>query len=274
MNSQPKWAILDLETRCNLALAREVLDLAPCVDPLEVCQRLVEQGHAESSGFLKLPFHEPVCGAVLLAERREAAPAAPIVATGWLCWRADEAPLEGFVGSFFESIAGRVCVGFNSTGFDLPLMELWASRMRLAAPAYFDSPHSPRVAPALNCDLQREAAGSHGRVGRFDLLCKFHGLPGKPGMSGKDVESMVASGRLDEVQAYNVTDVLQSFLLLLHLQVRSGALTREAATGSAKRAIELTRSEVGGRLPSASRAWELLTASLDACAKAPIADAG
>jgi predicted PolB exonuclease-like 3'-5' exonuclease len=274
VNSQPKWAILDLETRCNLALAREVLDLAPCVDPLEVCQRLIEQKHAESSGFLKLPFHEPVCGGVLLAERRQASPEEPIVATGWLCWRAGEAPLEQFVGRFFESIAGRVCVGFNSTGFDLPLMELWACRLRVAAPAYFGSPHSPRVAPELHCDLQREAAGALGRVGRFDLLCKFHGLPGKPGMSGKDVESMVASGRLDEVQAYNVTDVLQSFLLLLHLQVRSGALTREAAAISARGAIELTRSEVGRRLPAGSRALELLDSSLRACGKAPIADAG
>jgi hypothetical protein len=38
--------------------------------------------------------------------------------------------MEQFVERFFKNVAGRVYVGFNSQGFDLPLMELWASRCR------------------------------------------------------------------------------------------------------------------------------------------------
>jgi predicted PolB exonuclease-like 3'-5' exonuclease len=207
---------------------------------------------------------------VLLAERRGSAPDGPVVATRWICWQAGELSLERFVARFFDAIAGRVVVGFNSTGFDLPLMELWASRLMLPAPSYFDSP-SPRVEARLHCDLQREISGRAGGAGNFDLLCKFHGLPGKPGLSGKDVESLVAQGRLDEVLAYNVTDVMQSYLLLLHVLTRAGRLTRNAATASARASIAVTRTEVTPKLPSGSRALGLLQTSLEACERAPIA---
>jgi len=259
--------VLDLETRCNLALAREVLQLDASVDPKEVLQRLVEQRYSESNGFLKLPFHQPVAGALLLAERQADG---SVAATRWICWREGEGSLESFVAGFFDALAGRAAVGFASTGFDLPLMELWASRLRVAAPAYFGGEESPRTDPAYQLDLQREIAGRSGGAGRFDELCRFHGLPGKPGLSGKDVEALVSQGRLEEVHAYNVTDVLQAWLLTLHTLVRSGGLDRRGAAESARQAIALTRTQVAARLAEAGRARALLEASLSACERAPI----
>jgi predicted PolB exonuclease-like 3'-5' exonuclease len=276
VNDSARYAVLDLETRCHLPLAREVLHLDASVEPAEVCRRLVERRRSENgSDFQKLPFHEPVASAILLAERRGAASTDPLVATDWRCWKAGELPMAQFVERFFEDIAGRTYVGFNSQGFDLPLMELWASRCRVSAPEHFDRPgHSgnPRYKYGeLHYDLQKELVNWAWGSGTFDELCKFHRLPGKPGVSGEDVERLVAEGRLDEVHAYNVTDVLQSHLLFLHTLLRAGKLTRASAQQSAQAALSLTREQLVPKLGRGSLARGLLERSIEGCARAPIA---
>lgn len=282
-----RYAVLDLETRCNLALARRVLHLPAEVPPAEVLGRLSERRRAEghgSSDFLKLPFHEPVAGAVLLAQPSDFSPAAPLRATEWLTWTAGEGPVERFVERAFATCSGRAYVGFNSRAFDLPLLELWASRCRLQVPSHFRAPGEAPLASLAgagdarahggdrHCNLQRELAGGAPGTGSFDELCKFHGLPGKPpGISGSDVEALAQAGRLEEIHAYNVTDVLQTFLLLLHVLVRAGRLTRAAAAESCASAVDLTRASVAARLAEGGAAKALLLQSLDGCAAAPIA---
>jgi hypothetical protein len=279
-----RYAVLDLETRCNLALARRVLGLGPTMAPSEVVTRLLERRRGENHGgsdFLKLPFHEPLAAALLLVEPRDASPGASLIAAEWVTWIAGEQPLEAFVERFFRHLAKRTYVGFNSLAFDLPLMELLASRCRIPAPAHFTAPGGPATAAdprarrsPRHCDLQRELANGAPGTGSFDELCKFHGLPGKPGVSGEDVESLAAAGRLDEVHAYNVTDVLQTHLLFLHVLVRAGRLSRDAAAQSARSAIALTRSAVLPRLPDGGAARALLAANLEGCSEAPIAQPG
>lgn len=277
MNGQARYAVLDLETRCHVPLARAVLGLDASVGADEVQKRLLERRRAEKGGgdFQKLPFHEPVAAALLLAERRGEGPEAPVVTTDWRCWREGELSMEQFVDRFFKNVAGRVYVGFNSQGFDLPLMELWASRCRVSAPEHFDRatrPENPRYKYGEgHVDLQKELVNWAWGSGSFDELCKFHGLPGKPGVNGEGVEGMLAAGRLDEVHAYNVTDVLQSHLLFLHVLLRAGRLKRASAGESARSALEATREKVLGKLDPAGEAHRMLAGSLEACARAPIA---
>lgn len=277
MSEGARYAVLDLETRCHLPLARSVLGLEVSVAPAEVLRRVVEKQRAENHGsdFLKLPFHEPVAAAILLVERSGAAPTGPLLASEWRCWRAGEAPMGQFVRRFFEILADRTYVGFNSQAFDLPLMELWASRCRVAAPEHFDRSNrseNPRYKYGeLHLDLRRELVNWASGSGSFDELCKFHGLPGKPGVSGEEVEALVAEGRLEEVHAYNVTDVVQTHLLFLHTLVRSGRLTVAAAAESAQSALALTREKLLVRLAPGSAARAVLEPSLQACERAPIA---
>jgi predicted PolB exonuclease-like 3'-5' exonuclease len=272
-----KYAVLDLETRCSAAMARQVLHLEASIPDEEALRRFFEKRRAENHGseFPKLPFHEPVAAAILLVERRGPVPESPLLATDWRCWRAGELPLEQFVERFFKNLAGRTYVGFNSQGFDLPLMELWASRCRITAPEHFDRlrNESPRnkYAVELHCDLQKELVNWAWGSGTFDELCRFHGLPGKPGVSGGDVEALLAQGHLDQVHAYNVTDVLQTHLLFLHTLVRSGRLTRGAAAESARAAIDLTRDRLLPKLTAGGEAFRILEETLLGCAKAPIA---
>ncbi len=277
-----RFAALDIETRVHLPLARDILHLDPQVPDADVRARLTERRRAESyngSDFQKLPYHEPVSSAVLLAERASDSPDAPLLATEWSCWRTGDVPTARFVERFFESLAGRTYVGFNSQNFDLPLMELWASRCMVAAPLHFsadasgarrDGPRN-RQCSAAHCDVQKELVNWASGSGTLDELCKFHGLPGKPGISGNEVESLLRSERLDELQAYNVTDVLQTWLLFLHLEVRRGRLTRGAASRSAHSALDLTRDRVAAWMPESSEARALLERSIEACRRAPIA---
>jgi len=279
-----RYAVLDFETRCNLPLARQVLRLGHDAPAGEVVSRLAERRRSENHGnpeFFKLPFHEPVAAAILLVEPRSSSPAAPLIATEWLSWRAGELPLDQLVDRVFGALAGRVYVGFNSKAFDLPLLELWASGCRVMAPAHFRVPGEPALLPpsadprdccaSQHCDLQKELANGAPGSGTFDELCKFHGLPGKPGISGADVEALALAGRLDEIHAYNITDVLQTFLLFLHVLIRAGRLSRGAAAESAATAIALTRTVVLARLEGGGAAHTLLAESLDGCAAAPIA---
>jgi predicted PolB exonuclease-like 3'-5' exonuclease len=280
-----RYAVLDIETRCSLDMARKVLHLPPEATHAELLGRLAERRRAEGSPnpeFLKLPFHEPVAAAVLLAEPRGFSPAAPLLATEWLSWTAGESAVESFVESLFGALCGRTYVGFNSRGFDLPLLELWASRCRIQAPMHFRPPgdtpmpsasaSAPRDrSPDRHCDLQRELASGAPGTGSLDELCKFHGLPGKSGVSGSAVESLALAGRLEEIHAYNVTDVLQTFLLFLHVLVRAGRLTRAAAADSCASALALTRAAILPRLAEGGAARALLLDCLDGCAAAPIA---
>jgi len=275
VNGEAKYAVLDLETRCHVALAREVLRLDAAVPDAEVQKRLLDRRRGEGGGdFQKLPFHEPVASAILLAERRGTSPDGPILAGDWSCWRAGEAPMEQFVERFFKDVAGRVYVGFNSQGFDLPLMELWASRCRVAAPEHFgraNKSENPRYKYGDgHVDLQKELVNWAWGAGTFDELCKFHGLPGKPGVSGEEVEALLRAGRLEEVHAYNVTDVLQSHLLFLHVLLRAAKLTRASARESALSAVAATREQVLGRLAAGTAARALLAKSLEGCERAPI----
>lgn len=272
-----RYAAFDLETRCNLALARQVLHLPLDTPAADVLSRLAERRRAEghrSPEFLKLPFHEPVAGALLLAEPSGSGPTASLRATEWVTWAMGEEPAEVFVERAFVALAGRTSVGFNSSAFDLPLLALWASRCRLPLPAHFSTPLGAEgPGPGRHCDLQRELAGGGPGTGTFDELCKFHGLAGKPGICGGDVEALAQAGRLDEIQAYNVTDVLQTYLLFLHVLVRSGRLARATAAESCASAVDLTRAAVAQRLARGSQAHDVLSACLDACASAPIAQA-
>jgi len=276
VSSPLRIAFLDVETRCHVALARQVLGLDEAVPAADVCRRLAEKRRAENGGsFHKLPFHEPVAAAVLLAEMPSAGE--PLLATGWRCltsWGQDAGQVESLVGGFFEAVAGRLYVGFNSQAFDLPLMELWASRLSIGAPDHFSDPAaSPRQRRAAerHCDLQKELVNWAPGSGTFDELCKFHGLPGKPGVSGDEVEALVHQGRFDEILAYNVTDVVQTSLLYLHVLVRSGTLRRDHAGLSARLILELTGRDVSARLPEGSAARLMLETSLVACSRTPIA---
>lgn len=115
-------------------------------------------------------------------------------------------------------------VSFNGRGFDMPVIEATALRTCTPIPALsrkrvrgrYDDGHQDV------CDY----LSNHGAVWPVsqDLWCQSIGLPGKGAVCGADVAGMVADGRVEEVKAYCLADVLQLGILYLDTaRMASGA---------------------------------------------------
>jgi 3'-5' exonuclease len=60
------------------------------------------------------------------------------------------------------------------------------------------------------------------------LLAKLIGLPGKYNIAGEDVEYLYRQGRQKEINQYCMTDVLQTYLLFLRVELLRGKLDKTA----------------------------------------------
>ena len=64
------------------------------------------------------------------------------------------------------------------------------------------------------------------------MLAKLIGLPGKYTIAGEDVEYLFRQGRLKEINQYCMTDVLQTYLLFLRVELLRGKLDAQRIRGS------------------------------------------
>ena len=65
------------------------------------------------------------------------------------------------------------------------------------------------------------------RATKLDIIARSIGMPGKVGVEGKDVGPMIHAGKLAEVQAYCLCDVVQTTGVFLRVQLVRGQLSRE-----------------------------------------------
>jgi predicted PolB exonuclease-like 3'-5' exonuclease len=76
------------------------------------------------------------------------------------------------------------------------------------------------------------------RAPEFDQpVFKLIGLPGKYTIAGEDVEYLFRQGRQKEINQYCMTDVLQTYLLLLRVELLRGKLDKggyQAAVAAAR----------------------------------------
>ncbi len=123
-------------------------------------------------------------------------------------------------------------VSFNGRRFDLPVLELAALRHGIAAPMHFgeESLARHRFSPARHLDLLDYLTnyGAVSLTGGINLLLKMIGLPGKNGIDGSMVQEYFEAGRLDEIHRYCRSDVVQTYFLVLRVQLMRGAIAEEA----------------------------------------------
>ena len=86
-----------------------------------------------------------------------------------------------------------------------------------------------RYSGAYHIDLC-DFLSNYGAVRRnsINLFCKLMGLPGKYTIAGEDVEYLFRQGRQKEINQYCMTDVLQTYLLFLRVELLRGKLDRSA----------------------------------------------
>lgn len=120
-------------------------------------------------------------------------------------------------------------VTYNGRAFDLPVVQLRAMLHGASAGAFFQAGdkwnnYTTRYSAELHCDLL-DQLGSHGAVRSAPSLNELAvalGLPGKISADGSQVAELMASGQLDQVAAYNLEDVVQTFVVYLRWALLTG----------------------------------------------------
>lgn len=138
------------------------------------------------------------------------------------------------VAAFFKLVdfCAPTLITWNGGGFDLPLLVYRALHHGVSAGRYFEtSAPDFRFNNYLNryherhTDLMDVFSGHQFRgAAPLDELSRFLGLPGKGGMSGKDVEGRYFDGGIDAIRNYCETDALLTWLIFLRFDRLRGRL--------------------------------------------------
>jgi 3'-5' exonuclease len=248
------YLVLDIETRVDKELVKKVYDPENALtleQAYDVARdKLLERSQSD---FFPIPFHIPIAIATLQAGEDYR-----IQALG--CLGADRFSEAELVSRFwqmfekmFENHATVTMVTFNGRGFDLPVLETRAMKHSFSIPRYFGlqgaNYRGSRYAETLHFDLCDYLSnfGAVYRRGSLDILAKLVGLPGKYTIAGEDIEYLFRQGRQKEINQYCMTDVLQTYLLFLRVELLRGKLD----TASYRNAVTAARADLSHRAASA-----------------------
>lgn len=218
------YAVFDIETRIDKSLVNSVYFPKVALSDEDAYGRVrTERVEQTGSDFLPLSFHVPVSIAVGVVN-------ADAVLTGVETLCEDRYSEEAIVRDFWERVErfGGSLVSFNGRNFDFPVLELYALKYGCQAPRYFNQRygHRYRYSEEGHYDLY-EFISNNGvnRIrGGFDLLSKLIGLRGKGDIDGSMVQGLWEEGRLNDIHRYCREDVIQTYFLLLRVELMRGRL--------------------------------------------------
>jgi 3'-5' exonuclease len=256
-----RFVTLDLETVPDEALVAAVDGPSERPYP-EQLRRVVAERRSRTgarSDFLPLPYHRPVA-ACLLEAQEDGGVVEVTDVEAWTDRKSDEAT---FLDRLWARLDGAAVVTFHGRGFDLPVLELRSLKLGVPSPAWFAG--ARREGSPGHLDV-KELLGGPGQSGAapLDLYAKLCGLPGKEDVAGADVGALYAAGALDRIAAYCMTDVVQTWLLLLRHRLVAGSLSPDGYEESARAARQALPRLFARRLGAAER--EVLAGFLDRCA--------
>ena len=231
----------DTETLPDLAAGRALLgEAALGLDDSALRARLgarhAREGQDPATAFLKPPLHALACLALLVAERDGAQE--PWRVRRMAARHVGETAEAEILALFERSLAQRpapVLLGFNTSGFDLPVLRYRAIATGVAMPSLHGGngrDYGYRYGRD-HLDLADRLSGF--RASPMPSLaegCALIGLTAKAGMDGAEVEPAMAAGRGAEVAEYCETDVAATWLLALRYWQATGAMAADAARHS------------------------------------------
>ena len=148
----------------------------------------------------------------------------------------DRKPEAGILQDFARFLEERRpdMVTWNGRGFDLPVIAARCLRHGVPLRHYYaDRDVRYRFSPEGHLDLMDFLADfGAARPAKLDVVAKLIGMPGKYGVDGKDVAPMVHAGKLAEVQAYCLSDVVQTAAIFLRLELVRGRIDTTAYRGA------------------------------------------
>ncbi len=235
------YLVFDIETRVDKELVKEVYDPENGLtleQAYDTARDQILEKSGQQSDFFPVPFHIPIAISTLHADEKYRIQALR-------SFGADRFSEVEMISRFWQTFENtQTLITFNGRGFDLPVLETRALKHGLSLPRYFGAGQSrntyrgSRYSDAYHIDLCDFLSnfGAAYRRNSLNVLAKLIGLPGKYTIAGEDVESLFRQGRLKEINQYCMTDVLQTFLLFLRVELLRGKLDtngyREAVTAA------------------------------------------
>jgi 3'-5' exonuclease len=233
------FVIFDLETVPDLGTARRLLNLGLEIGDAAVReaigQRYARDGVAPADVFLKPPLHRIACIGALFADRADDG----IITVRNLGARhIGEKPEVELVRDFIGALQrdDPILVTFNGGGFDLPVLRYRALAHGIAGPGVFgkggrDYWYRFGRDHVDLCDVLA-GFGASTRPNLAELAALLN-VPNKlDGMDGSQVEGFVQAGRLDEIAAYCLGDVIVTFRLMLRYALIRGEINAASAAQS------------------------------------------
>ena len=223
------YLVFDIETRVDKELVKEVYDPENSLtldQAYDTARDQMLERSGQQSDFFPVPFHIPIAISTLQADEKYR-----IRALG--CFGADRFSEVELVSRFWQTFENaQTLITFNGRGFDLPVLETRALKHGLSLPRYFGAGQTKntyrgsRYSDAYHIDLCDFLSnfGAAYRRNSLNLLAKLIGLPGKYTIAGEDVEYLYRQDRLKEINQYCMTDVLQTYLLFLRVELLRGKL--------------------------------------------------
>lgn len=250
--------VFDVETVPDTDFGRRLYDLHDMSDE-QVGQIMFTQRRQETgSDFLPHEQHRVVAISVMMRSRD----ALKLWTLG------DERSAEkDLIERFFEGLDKFTpdLVSWNGTGFDLPVLHYRSLLHGITAARYWetgDNDPSFRFSNYLSrfhwrhLDLMDVLSGFQGR-GRasLDAVATLLRLPGKLGMNGSRVWEVYLAGGLSRIRNYCETDVLNTYLVYLRLQLLRGHLNSAEHADEVARVRKLLDDATSTHLKEFLAAW-------------------
>ncbi len=210
------WVIFDIETIPDSRAGRRWLNLSGELSDSAVREAMLAKRAQETgaSSFLKPAFHQVVAIAAGIVDDSGALRKVTALGTP----DGDEIHL---VGEFFRIIkeSRPHLVGWNSGGFDLPVLALRGMLYSIPARAYYQQGepyhgYRKRFDEESHIDLMDLLSG-YGASARMSLdeMAAVLGFPGKLDTHGSDVLELYESGAIQAIRSYCETDVMTTALI-------------------------------------------------------------
>ena len=171
------------------------------------------------------------------------------------------------ISRFFDGIERYApnLVSWNGSGFDLPVLHYRSLIHGVTAPRYWDVGEHDREYRWNNylnrfhwrhVDLMDVLSGYQPRAAApLDEIAALLGLPGKQGMSGAHVWDAYRAGEIKQIRDYCETDVLNTYLIYLRLELIRGNLSRDDWTRECVKVRDVLRSAGEAHFDRFLQAW-------------------
>ncbi len=225
--------VFDIETIPDVALCRKVYGDDDMSDDEAIAATLAALGR-EPDGILPEAFQKPIVIVACLLDYQQSAVRPLLFIEG----RPKSPDEETLLGNFWQAIEPdphsqhlRRLVSFNGKAFDMRVVEVRSLQYELLSSATYFKPtekfdtYRHRYSEDEHLDLV-EYIPNYGSKAGYSLrtVASLIGLPGKDQMDGSQVYPAWKEGRIMEIAAYCLEDVIQTALIKIRLDRLRGIL--------------------------------------------------